>query len=289
MDTVVGGLERLGQSMTSLAELGGKLDESTRLISTAIDRLPETVRSSVGELSSEVAREITADLGHQTQHIAKILAIYGEQEIRMKLLYDGFKMTEQNVREASIALKSLASLPESIEKLGGAVGKTADVSIMVEASIRSLDMKVSALPLADMQRVIHSIDTGIAALQNVGSQVLTLTTRAETVFQEWRDQLAGVAPNIATEVNRAFVPVFHDLKDAIKNADFPRVQLGLNMLVKHSSELSTKLEQNKDSYATIMSGLARLEQALKEVQQGVNEPFWKHLTGRKEHGPSFER
>jgi hypothetical protein len=286
MDAVVAGLQTLGQSMTSLAELGGKLDESTRLISTAIDRLPETVKASVGELSSEVARELTADLGHQTQHIAKILNIYGEQEIRMKLLYDGFKMTEQNIREASIALKSLAPLPETIEKLAGAIGKTAEVSIKVEAGIRCLDTKVSALPLADMQKAIQSIDMGIVTLQGVGSQLLALTTRAEAIFQEWRKELADVAPHIAKEVNRALIPAFEDLKDAVKNADPPKIQAALSMLVKNSTELSRKLDQGKDSHSSIMGGLTQVEHALKEVQRGLDEPFWKHLTWRRERGGS---
>ena len=286
MDTVVAGLEKLGHSMTSLAELGGKLDESTKLISTAIDRLPETVKSSVGQLSSEVAREITADLGHQTQHIAKILAIYGEQEIRMKLLYDGFKITEQSVREASAALKSLALLPENIEKLAAAIVKTAEVSIKVEAGVRSLDTKVSALPLADMERAIQGIDTGIAALQGAGGQVLALTTRADSVFQEWRKEVASVAPHIAEEVNNALVPAFQDLKGAVKNADLPGIHLALGTLVKNSTELSRKLDQGRDSYSPIIGGLARVESALKEVQRDVEEPFWKHLTRRREHGGS---
>jgi hypothetical protein len=274
MDTVVSVLASLGQSMTSISEMGMKLDESTSLIAKAVERLPENVKASVSQLSNEVASQISDDLQHQTQNISRILAIYGEQEIRVKMLHDTLTACEQHIKSSSASLSGLGTLPQKIDTLARAIEGVVTSNAQVSKGVDVLDARVAALPLVDMSKAARSVEAGMSTLEAVGRQVTSLTSGIEGLVKDWHRELEEITPEVARQVSQKLDPALGELTRAVQSADNATLARAIDVLSRIVAELAAKLDKTSRG----QDFLDRMDAELKQIHSVVNEPIWKRLT-----------
>jgi hypothetical protein len=162
---VATGFESLSPAMTSVGDLGAKLDASSQIVAEAVQKLPDTINASVGQLSVEVTRDISAHLNHQIEHLKKILAIYGDQELRVKKIQEYLDKTGDAMEAALKSLRNLSSLPGKIDALTDAVQKFGGSAATVASSCAVLDAKIEHMPVLDVARIdqIATLVSGISA------------------------------------------------------------------------------------------------------------------------------
>ncbi|HLG97810.1 MAG TPA: hypothetical protein VKX49_15965 [Bryobacteraceae bacterium] len=176
LSDVAGTFETIGPAIASVGDLGAKLDASSQLVAEAVSKLPATINESVGQLSLEVTRDISAQLNHQIEYLKKVLAIYGDQTVRVTKLQEYLDKLGESMESSMKALKGLAALPGKIDSLSEAVQSFTTASARAIAACEHLDAKVDQIPALDLGRV-----------EGIGARVDELTDRMKSLRGEIRD------------------------------------------------------------------------------------------------------
>jgi ABC-type transporter Mla subunit MlaD len=123
---------------------------ATEAIKAAMQQLPEDLRNSMTSVTTEMVAQLTRTLGESTEHTKKILAIYAEQELRVKSLHAIIHATQSALAEIKESHKVLENLPVEVKRLAVAstrisanleripVGLLADAASTLAASQRNL-------------------------------------------------------------------------------------------------------------------------------------------------------
>jgi hypothetical protein len=265
--------------MNAVVGFGDRLDESTRLIAEAVEKLPEGVKASVVSLSGEVAREIAEDLQHQLEHIQKILYIYGAQEIRMKELQEGFKKIVANSEAVAVSLQELSSLPGDISKLTNAIAGTTANSAVLNRSVESLDRKVDALPILDMQETVEHARIAFHGLEAVREQVGRASLHFQMLVDNWRSETRAV---ISEELGLQLDEIrtgFAAVRDALERRDTSGMQSELSKVERRVAEMRDRLGTlAKDR--TVVEGFAAFQEQVASLRAAMDASLLNRLVGR---------
>jgi hypothetical protein len=265
LNGLVSPFQDLSKSMNAVVGFGDRLDESTRLIAEAVEKLPEGVKASVVSLSGEVAREIAEDLQHQLEHIQKILYIYGAQEIRMKELQEGFK--------------KIVSLPGDISKLTNAIAGTTANSAVLNRSVESLDRKVDALPILDMQETVEHARIAFHGLEAVREQVGRASLHFQMLVDNWRSETRAV---ISEELGLQLDEIrtgFAAVRDALERRDTSGMQSELSKVERRVAEMRDRLGTlAKDR--TVVEGFAAFQEQVASLRAAMDASLLNRLVGR---------
>jgi hypothetical protein len=137
-------LDLVGSSMAVAGDLGSKLDASSAIVADAVSKLPESINASVVQLSAKVTTDISANLQHQIEHLKKILAIYGDQESRVRNIQSSLDEVSEAMKESTKTIGSLKALPEVIESLNTTITTTRQT--MAEGT-KNLTKRLRDLPV----------------------------------------------------------------------------------------------------------------------------------------------
>ena len=160
---VATGMEGLGPALTSVGELGAKLDKSSQIVAEAVAKLPDTINASVGQLSVEVTRDISTHLQHQIVQLQKILGIYGTQEERVRKLQEYLDKLGESMQATLTSLRGLSVLPGEIATLSGAIQKFNGSAATFVSTSAALSQKIDSMPVLDLAR-IEGIATAVKDL-----------------------------------------------------------------------------------------------------------------------------
>ena len=157
MGTMMGSFEQVAASMSSAGDLGSKLDASAQIVAQAVKQLPESINASVVQLSAEVTKDISVHLQHQIEHLQKILAIYGDQEGRVRKIQECLDSFAASVAASSAAVTGLKLLPEKIDSLTITIATASKGAKKVESAAQDLSRKVDELPIIQFREVLVEI------------------------------------------------------------------------------------------------------------------------------------
>src|ERR1700733_3094694 len=87
MGEVIEELRSASGAFASLHPLVTSMSRVTETIETAMRQLPEDLRSSMSSVTTEMITKLNDTLGESAEYTKKILAIYAEQELRVKGLH----------------------------------------------------------------------------------------------------------------------------------------------------------------------------------------------------------
>ena len=154
--------ESVSNSMAAAGDLGSKLDASSQIVAQAVSQLPESINASVVQLSAEVTKDISVHLQHQIEHLKKVLAIYGDQENRVKKIQECLDAFSGSMEASANAVTRMSALPDKIEVLSSAIIANSKNATDVAGAAKSLSKKVDELPIAQVQEIL----IGIQAMLN---------------------------------------------------------------------------------------------------------------------------
>ena len=232
MTPMIDSFESIGASMATVGDFGAKLDASSQLVAQAVSQLPQAINSSVVQLSEEVTKDISVHLQHQIEHIKKILAIYGDQEVRVRKIQeylDGFS------RSLEVGLNATGALPQKLDILSQAILSTNRGSEKLAAAAKSLETKLDGLPLPEIQ-------SAIADLRLVRKEIPEIIREAvEPSFKAFETKLASIE---TTELPR-------ELRDFRKSVESTLSALNIkdmSTILTRLDELITDSERGKTSF-----------------------------------------
>jgi phage shock protein A len=193
------------QTNTTLLQIGGfgdRFETAAKEISEAVAKLPAGMRESVGDMSSQLARDIAHEMEHYVEHIKHIEAIYGDQQNLLTNMITAMSHMEDDWRRSSEALVELRALPESIGKLKSAIDSSVTGGAVLNDSVAKLDKKVEGLPVQDLASAageMHEMAANLApligAVQGVSSRMKELV--AESLAESQREARDALLKTIA--------------------------------------------------------------------------------------------
>jgi len=190
MGDLITSFGQIGQSMATVSDFGSKLDESSRLVAEAVDRLPTTINASVVQLSGEVTKDISVHLQNQIEHLKVILAIYGDQEMRVRKIQEHLDDFSRLTQESFSAVQKLSGLPEKVDGLARSIGGLTTATANLSGTTRQLDEKVTAMPMADLR-------AGLTAIVPMRDAVATLKNDLANVNHSQKELAATLTLQLA--------------------------------------------------------------------------------------------
>lgn len=164
MKDVVDELRGAALAFRNLQPLVDTMSGVTDSIEAAMRQLPEDLRSSMTNVTSEMVSQLTQTLGESTEYTKKILAIYAEQELRVKSLHAIVNSTQTALAEIKASHQLLEKLPQEIQQLSQSAAAMANSS-------RDIDAKLAALPVEAMTSAATALLEGKAMFEGSAEQL----------------------------------------------------------------------------------------------------------------------
>jgi hypothetical protein len=117
MGEVIDELRAASGAFANLQPLVSSMSRATDSIEAAMRQLPEDLRSSMTNVTSGMVSQLTETLGESAEYTKKILAIYAEQELRVKGLHSVVNSSQSALAEIKEAHKLLEGLPVQTARL----------------------------------------------------------------------------------------------------------------------------------------------------------------------------
>jgi phage shock protein A len=258
------------QTNTTLLQIGGfgdRFEMAAKEISEAVAKLPAGMRESVGDMSSQLARDIAHEMEHYVEHIKHIEAIYGDQQNLLTTMITAMSHMEDDWRRSSEALVELRALPDSIGKLKSAIDSSVTGAAVLNDSVAQLDKKVEGLPVKDLASAageMHEMATNLAplvsAVQDVSNRMKELVAESVAESQrEARDALLKTLADMNSKMTQALQEGLKVLTDEQKatlvslNAMANSIALEIRRMGAGQSllELAAKLQSMTEQLARV--------------------------------------
>lgn len=155
MGEVTGELRAASTAFTHLQPLVTSMSGATEAINAAMRQLPEDLRNSMTSITTEMVAQLTRTLGESTEHTKKILAIYTEQELRVKSLHAIIHATQSALAEIKESHKVLENLPVEVKRLASSSVALTRASNSISVSLERIPVELladAASTLAASQR-----------------------------------------------------------------------------------------------------------------------------------------
>lgn len=157
MTDVIEELRTASGAFANLQPLVSAMSGATIAIETAMRQLPEDVRSSMSSITSEMVTQLNETLGESTEYTKKILAIYAEQELRVKSLHTVVTTTHTALVEIRNSHKLLETLPAQTIRLS-------DAAASLAASSKEISVRLDLIPTESLAEAARALSEGQRAL-----------------------------------------------------------------------------------------------------------------------------
>lgn len=169
MGDVVEQLRESASALGNLAPLLTSMRDVNDSIQQTMEQLPQDLRSSMSSVTSEMVKELSGTLSESTEYTKKILAIYGEQELRVRSLNAVLKEQDKALVELRGAHAKLSVLPEQVQQLTESAG---GIRAAVEQLASLQQLPEHTRTLGEAADRLAGAGTQIAASMVSGSQAL---------------------------------------------------------------------------------------------------------------------
>lgn len=146
-------------AFSNLQPLITSMSAVTGTIEAAMRQLPEDLQSSMSNVTSEMVSQLNETLGESAEYTKKILAIYAEQELRVKGLHSIVNSTQSALSEIKATHKILEELPSHVARL-------ADAATSVAANSKELSIKIGVIPAQALAEASSAIVAGKVLLED---------------------------------------------------------------------------------------------------------------------------
>jgi hypothetical protein len=157
MGEVIDELRAASGAFANLQPLVSSMSRATDSIEAAMRQLPEDLRSSMSNVTSDMVSQLNDTLGESAEYTKKILAIYAEQELRVKGLHS-------IVNSSQAALAEIKDTHKILEQLPGQMAHLSSSAASIAASNQEMSGKLGLFPTGALAEASVALVEGQSVL-----------------------------------------------------------------------------------------------------------------------------
>jgi ABC-type transporter Mla subunit MlaD len=157
MGEVIDELRAASGAFANLQPLVTSMSRATDSIEAAMRQLPEDLRSSMSNVTSGMVSQLNDTLGESAEYTKKILAIYAEQELRVKGLHS-------IVNSSQAALAEIKDTHKILEQLPGQMAHLSNSAASIAASNQEMSGKLGLFPIGALAEASVALVEGQSVL-----------------------------------------------------------------------------------------------------------------------------
>jgi hypothetical protein len=287
---VVHAFEELSKDLTTIAGFREEMKDATTAIRDAVEKLPATINTSMGAVSTTVAKEIGNNLEKHYSVLMKVLATYGDQETRYKELNAFTKTVLQQNKAASDALASLQGLPKALETLVASVSAHANDTSRLTVAAGQLDDKVSKLPVLEISHSVRDLQVAGTGLNALVADSKAIQEQWKIFLNGWREALRAEQSDIIKDIAGRLSQVSSKLENlrALESigptlsSGFEKQAEAAKAIESSISAVSIHMIRLRDEIGAPAQRmeLSEILTRLEDLDKDVNKSIWQRLRGK---------
>jgi hypothetical protein len=276
---VIRSFEGLQADLSAIGSFRADLVRSADAITDAVKVLPTQIQGNMDRLSSGAFREIADHLDKHYDVLCKVLAIYGDQEMRMKEIQALARDLNHQNTELTSSLMPLKEVTPSLGKLTTAVDSWTSATDRLVSSADQLDAKIDRLPLPQIEDAVTHAKAAAERLIRLQAESTQLLQNWSELLPEWKMALSADRAALLEAVRQSLGELNEKLKPlkVVETLDAKLVESirsSADDTRKHLVELEN-LVQRSDHAAQ----LGILRETVDEIRQLTAAPLWKRIVG----------
>jgi hypothetical protein len=267
------GFDKLANELSRLNAFGDKFDRAAVAIQESVTQLPGQVNLSFQGLSQEVATGIAGELRNVIEHIGRLYAIFGQQELRLKQLQDFMGQLVQSNSEVAAVVGKLSSVPEHLEDLVDAVSATSKVASELKPVMQSLDAKVAKLPADALKEAADSMKRLEEQLGPLEQQLGMALHDLELLLKSWRSEIGTALGDTVGHFKELQARSLQEIRSMFESANVEEAQSKLKSVEQNIismsailRKISTSIGQDQD-HSKLKEVLNRVENHLRQIEE----------------------
>jgi ABC-type transporter Mla subunit MlaD len=194
MQSVAAELQNASGQLASLSPLVGTMSGATDAIQDAMRQLPKDLQSSMSNVTSDLVKGLTATLGESNEYTKRILAIYAEQELRVRGLDAVLKAVQSSLKEIKESHQLLSALPDQQAEI---MASSKGIAASAEGIRNSLDLvgknteRISALverlPVFELAQAVDAIRNGSLTIEELKTRIGESNSRLHSAIEAQLD------------------------------------------------------------------------------------------------------
>jgi len=175
MSDVIEELRAASGAFANLQPLVTSMSRATDSIEAAMRQLPEDLRSSMSSVTSDMVSQLNDTLGESAEYTKKILAIYAEQELRVKGLHSIVNSTQSALAEIKETHKTLENLPIQAALISDSAASIASTS-------KEISAKLNLIPAESLSQASTALVQGQAILADSAEKLQSAYVKLSNII-----------------------------------------------------------------------------------------------------------
>jgi ubiquinone biosynthesis protein UbiJ len=259
----------LSLSLEAVKNFSATMTDVREAIVKALDRMPGEIQASMGLVTKDMVKNLERSMKDEVEAIKKILAIYGQQEVKIDEIRNCVTTVKEMTEKITHAATALEVVPRQLDAIDGSLKQHSSVAGQIETTAKRIEDSVLAFPSEELRGSAKALIEATAKIGHAHAQtadaVADLQSKISAVTT--LDSELGKKLQTITTVSQQFLIAYDSLMSKMPdfNSGQKLVAESLERVAIQIGNEITKLA-GKAEIATVSAHLKKLDLAFEDFR-----------------------